>query len=832
MTAETEQHRLDRLSADPATYAPILDLFNASARGQLAARQKRLNRSVDELGLQFGEAGKKSGWHRWGLDLFPLVLKPEVWHRIAAGVVQRAKAFNAYATDVYGTQNVLRERIVPHDVVLRDPAFLRPFSGIEVPNGEYSQFGAFDLVEVAPDDWQVVEHHMGTPFGLAHVLQNRRMLSEVFPEIYERIDAAPVEGFSTYLLEMLRAQTSKRNPHILLLTAGLPGQAYFEEALIARRMGFSVARPSDLLVRDSKVYLRTIRGLELIDVIFRRLESASLDSIAVPDGSGLGVPGLVNVWRKGNVSIVNAPGAGVADNRALLRYDERLIHYYLKESVVLPSVETFHLSDRDQAVYVMEHLDGMQLKPVQDHDGIWRHCGGQRPETTAALTRLAGKYPQHFIAQAIPESLRMPRMWEGGLENQEIYLRVYYILGKEPIVLPGGLARGRSADTRMRRLTLVTSGLRDVIVPDEVVTVSEPKRTPVPVGERFSISSRVAESLYWAGRYLERAENTARQLETLERLRWDQMARSEQHTYWPLLQAVAAATGQTHFVKSKRPVSDTFPLSRSLVLDREKGASVFACIENGRSALESVREIISPECRGALEEIVLYMNKVGSQRVSRSGLRDICARIVSEVARFNGTVERTMSHDDAWQFYRMGSFFERGIEILLLLEVALPRIMESYRAEDEESADLTALLRLLGSLDAYRREYRSRAYLDRVVALIFTSAANPSSLSFCLRNLHYSISTLSIAGGEESGEAVLDEISRLIESLSSVSVIRGHVTDRLAEGEVVAMPKPAELGRELELWTSRLETLHDHIEDRYFTHQHEFAREPLLFDFE
>lgn len=814
-------------------YQPILDLFaDSSARGPLAARQKRLNRSVDELGLQFGDASHKAGLPRWGVDLFPLVLKPEVWHRIAAGVVQRAKAFNAYATDLYASQNVLRDRILPYDVALRDPAFLRPFSGIEVPNGEYSQFGAFDLVEVAPDDWRVVEHHMGTPFGLAHVLQNRRMLSEVFPEIYERIDAAPVEGFSTYLLEMLRAQTSKRNPHILLLTAGLPGQAYFEEALIARRMGFSVARPGDLLVRDSKVYLRTIRGLELIDVIFRRLESASLDSIAVPGGFGLGVPGLTNVWRKGNVSIVNAPGAGVADNRALLRYDARLIRYYLKERVVLPSVETYHLSDPDQAAFVAEHDTHLQIKPVQDHDIVWRQCGGERPRTASVLARLAAKHPQYFVAQSIPESVRMPKAWEGGMGAQEIFLRVYYILGKEPIVLPGGLARGRSADTRTKRLTLVTSGLRDVIVPDEVVTVSKPKRAPVPAGERFSISSRVAESLYWAGRYLERAENTARQLETLERLRWDQMARSEQHTYWPLLQAVAAATGQSQYVKSKRPLSDTFPLSRSLVLDRKKGASVFACIDYGRNALESVREIISPECRSALEEIILYMNQVGSERISRSGLRDICANIVSEVARFNGTVERTMPHDDAWQFYRMGSFFERGIEILLLLEVALPRIMESFRAEDEESADLTALLRLLGSLDAYRREYRSRAYLDRVVTLIFTSSTNPSSLSFCLRNLHYAIKTLSIASGQELGEAVLGEIDDLISSLGSVSVIRWHVTDRQAEGEEVALPKPDEFGRELEAWTTRLEALHERIEDRYFTHQHEFAREPLLFDFE
>ncbi len=818
----------DALCERSEQYAPVFDSFKGSGKRELITRQRRLNRSVDELGLQFEEAGHKAGANPWRLDLFPLVFTPEVWHAVAAGVVQRAKAFNAYASDVFGPQNLLRDRVVPHDVVLRDPAFLRPLSGIDVPNGEYSQFGAFDLIEAGPGDWRVLEHHMGTPFGLAHVLQNRRILSEVFPELYERMDAAPVAGFSTYLLEMLRAQSDQMNPHVLLLTAGHPGQAYFEEALIARHMGISVARPRDLLVRDSRVYLRTIRGLEPIDVIYRRIESSFLDPIAVPGARGLGVPGLINVWRKGNVSIVNAPGVGVADNRALLRYDERLIHYYLEQSTVLRSVETYHLGDQDQRAHVTDHMDGLQLKPVQDHDVVWRHCGGQRPKTASSLKRLAGKYPEYFVAQSIPDSGHLPFLRDGAFEPQAVVLRVYYILGKEPIVLPGGMARGRSTSSRTKRLTLVTNGLKDVLVPDRAISATEPKRVPAQVGERFSIGSRVAESLYWAGRYLERAENTSRQLETLERLRWDQMARAEQRTYWPLLQAIAAATGQAKFAESKQPPGDTFPLSRSLVVDREKGASVRACVESARFALESVREVISPECREVLEEMSLFLKRMSSGRISRSRLRDLCETMVSEVARFNGTAERTMPHDDAWQFYRIGGFFERAMGILLLLKMALPRIVENYRAQDEESADLTALLRLLGSLDAYRRQYRSRAYVDRVVELIFKANTNPSSFSFCLRHLHYSISTLSISGERFPMPDILGHIASLIDQLGQVSVIREHSTDQRARGEGSRLPEPAALSKELSEWTSTLGALHGRLEDIYFSHQHEFAEDPLL----
>jgi len=819
-------------------YAPVLDVLGAHSMRELARRQGRLDRAVEELGLQLsGERTRRSRVNPWRLDLFPLVLGAATWERIARGVVQRALAFNAYAADLYGPQNILRERRIPHELALRDPAFLRQLSGIEVPEGEYSQFGAFDLVKDAEGDWRVVEHHMGTPFGLSHVLQNRRILSRVFPELYERADVAPVATFSTYLLEMLRAQSPKMNPNIVLLTTGRHGQAYFEEAFIARHMGLAIAQPGDLVVREGRVFLKTIRGLEPVDVIFRRIESAALDPIAVPEPGGGGVPGLINVWRKGRVAIVNAPGVGVADNRALLRYDETLIGYYLRESAVLRSVETFHLDDVDQRGHVAEHTDSLLIKPVQDHDSLWRKCGGKRPRPTpAAMERVARRFPDYFVAQSIPEAASLPRFGEGGFDARGIFLRVYYILGKEPIVLPGGLARHSAAVHRTRRLTLVTDGLKDVLVPDGVVEEAPPRRPPAAVGERFSIGSRSAEALYWAGRYIERAENTAREFETLEQLRWDQMASSEQRTYWPLLQAVAVATGQAKYAKRKRPPSDTLPLSRSLLLDAGEGASVRTCIDLARRLFESVREILSPECREVLEEIALGLAARTRGRASRARLRQVGETVVSEVARFNGTAERTMPHDDSWQFYRIGMFCERAVGTLLVLQVALPKIARGYRATDEENADLTALLRLLGSLDAYRRTYRSRAYVDRVAELMVHGSYNPSSVGFSLRNLHYAIGTLSTGGQRQPGEGLRRELDALLGELDRFSLKRGLFGSggRPEAWDVDERPPDAfdadRIESELERLTHAVEAIHHRIEDVFFSHQEAFAREPSLFD--
>ena len=828
----------DAAGAPREPYAPIVELIRDCPKSDLLQRQRRLNHAIEELGLQFSDATSgRADTNPWRLDLFPLSLGVEEWARISEGVVQRALAFNAYAQDLYSEQQILRDRVIPHDLALRDPAFLRELSGIEVPYGEYSQFGAFDLVDAGAGNWQVLEHHMGTPFGVSHVLQNRRILSQVFPELYERVDVAPVASFSTYLLEMLRAQSKRTNPHVLLLTNGQPGQAYFDEAFIARHMGISIAQPGDLLVRDSHVYLKTIRGLERVDVICRRVESSALDPIAVPNAPAYGVPGLINVWRKGNVAIANAPGAGVTDNRTLLRYSDRIIRHYRNESPILRSVETYHLSDVDQQDYVKEHLEELVVKPVQDHDILWQICGERPGKSIASMKRMARRHPQYFVAQAIPEPARLPQFKDGEFQANGAYLRVFYILGKEPIVLPGGMARQQSNRQRTRRLTIVTDGLKDVWVPGSVVQDTAPKRPPAAVGKRFSISSRVAESLYWAGRYLERAENTARQFHTLERLRWDQMAHGEQRTYWPLLQAVAAATGQSKITKRKKPPRDTLKFSRSLLLDVNEGASVRACVRSARYALENVRETISPECREVLEDLSLYLNQEAKRPATRGRLAQLCERIVSEVARFNGTVERTMPHDDTWQFFRVGIFFERAVGTLAVLKVAMPRIVETYREVDEESADLTALLRLLGSLDAYRREFRSRAYIDRICNLILRGRHVPSSVNFCLLHLDYAIGTLSLNGKRALGGDLQNQIRSMLQVLDDFPLAQSRIgeVERLDAGKAApAVPHDSieEVAASFTALAEQLEALHERIEDIFFSHQDVFAKEPTLFEME
>lgn len=835
--AATERDEAIGVGGVSAPYQAIVEAFNQCSTHELKARQQRLNRAAAELGIQFALPGERQPLGiDWKLDLFPRVLSAEDWDVISRGVIQRAQAFNAYIADLYHEQTILSDRVIPFELALRDPAFQRPFSGIDAPHDLHCLTGAFDLVRMPDGEWQVLENHLATPIGVSYILQNRRLLAQCFPELFATVDVAPVASFSTYLAEALRGQSQASTPNIVLLTRGENDQTYFEEGFLARHMGIAVVRPGDLLVRDSKVYLKTIRGLEKVDIIFRRIESAAIDPIATPGFGSEGVPGLVNVVRKGNVAVVNALGAGVADNRAILRYSDRIIGYYSGHKAILPTAETYHLSDRDQRAFVAEHADSMVLKPVQDHGSLRNRLGWKGLlDTPADLQRLAKQHPEYCVAQPLLTPSQLPRFSGKDFTPHTVFMRAFFILGDEPVVLPGGLTRQTSKQHKPGRLSINAEGMKDTWAPAQAVMDHDIQVAPDAAGERVSIGSRTAEALYWAGRYLGRAENTARQFNTLENLRWDQLGRMDQRAYWPLMQAVAAATGQQKFAKKKNPPRDTLKFSWELVLDPAQAASVHACIRAAQFNLGSVRGAISPECWQNLRELVIYLDSHSRGKTSRTRLREACEEVVDEVARFQGMAERTMLHDDAWQFYRIGSFLERAVGALYLLEVALPRAAETYRADDEESTDLTALLRLNASLDAYRREFRSRAYLDRVARLLLLSRNNPSSVNFCLRNLHYAIGTLSISGERDISQDILSHIDELIGSLEALpltdmfpSPVPGLDAGGAPED---APPVNADaIRRTLHVLTEQIEQLHEKIEDLFFSHQYIYARSPMLFE--
>lgn len=821
--ASTREHfrgyqpvRDEMWSASGRPRADVTGLFAALNRfspAELQTRSARLTRAAREMGVHFAVVDDQTGDDReWQLDLLPRVLAADEWALLERGLIQRAKAFNAYIADIYGAQRILQERGVPYDIVLSDPAFHRQLTGLPVPQGPYAPLVAVDLVRDENGQWLVLENHFSTPFGVAYALQSRRMLAQAFPELFATFDVAPVAPFIAQVAEMLRARSPRPNPHTVLLCRGEDNQSYFEESYLARSLGIAMVQPGDLLVRDSRVFLKTIRGLEQVDVIYRRIESSSIDPIAFGQSRFQGVPGLVNCVRKGSVAVVNAIGSGVADNRAILRYSDHIIHFYLREKPLLRTVPTFTCRDADQAEHVKQNLSKMVLKPIHDLNTMQKYYGKRLDLAGVRDLRPAlERHPDLLVAQPMLAPSRAPRFQDGEFVSRSVFLRAFVLLGEQPGVLPGGLTRQALEKNEGPRLTIMMGGIKDTWAPAAgAVAFASASAAPEAAGEEFSIGSRVAETMYWMGRYLERAENTARQLNTLEALRWDALGREGQRLYWPLWRAVAISADQGMRTR-KTPPANLPDLTRALVLDRAQPASVHSCVSAAISNAAGIRDILTPELWQALNQLGLKLAEVGAQpkSTSRTRLREICALVVDETQRVCGAAERTMLHDEAWQFFRAGIWLERAVDTLAILEALLGPEGRLLLGHIEEEADLTALLRLLCSLDAYRRTYRSRAYLDRVVALMLGHTANPSAVAHCLARLRLALTNLQAHRDLGPANPLTEELSRLeqaCQNLDPAKVLAAKGNDLLGE------------------LRQQVEGLHQRLEDTYFSHQHLYTQ--------
>ncbi len=788
-----------------------LDRFS---REELLDRSSRLTRAARELGAHFAVVDDQPvDDQEWGLDLLPRVIAPSEWNLLERGLIQRAKAFNAYIADIYGAQRILHERAVPHEIVLSDPAFHRQLIGLPIRDNLYAPLVAVDLVRDAAGGWQVLENHFSTPFGIAYVLQSRRMLAQAFPELFATVDVAPVAPFAAQLAELLRARSPRPNPHAVLLCRGEDNQSYFEESFLARSLGIAMVQPGDLLTRESRVFLKTIRGLEQVDVIYRRIESSSIDPIAFGQSRFQGVPGLVNCVRKGNVAIVNAIGSGVADNRAILRYSDRIILYYLHEKPLLKTVPTFTCRDVDQAAHVRHNLANMVLKPIHDLNTMQKYYGKQLNLASARDLRPAlENHPDLLVAQPLIEPSHAPRFHEGEFVSRSVFLRAFILLGETPVVLPGGLTRQAIDRSENQRLTIMTGGIKDTWVPATgpgATTFAAAAAAPEAIGEEFSIGSRVAETMYWMGRYLERAENIARQLNTLDALRWDSLGPEAQRLYWPLWRAVAVSADQWPRPDIEPP-PDLPDLNRALVLDHTQPASVHACVRSALNNAAGIRDIVTPELWQALNQLGLRLMDVGARpkNVSRARLREICQFVVEETQRVSGAAERTMLHDEAWQFFRIGSWLERAIDTLAILQALVGPEGRQLLGRLEQETDLIALLRLLCSLDAYRRTYRSRAYLGRVISLMLGHAGNPSAVSHCLTHLRFALTNLQSHRDLGPANPVIDELALLEAACKHLDPDKVLATDN------------SDLLGDLR---RQVEALHQRLEDTYFSHQHTFA---------
>jgi len=811
---------------------PVWDAICQFSPSDLRARQSRIQTLSSELGLSSHRNDFSTlDETRWQLDLLPRVIDPEEWAVLERGLIQRARAFGMFVADVYGEQRILKDRVIPPELVFDDPVFLWECIGLPAQQAGSLVNGAVDLVRDKSGQWFATQNHFSTPVGASFAIQYRRTLTQAFPEIFQAANIRPVSSFSTDLVEALSALSPQSAPHVVMLALGGSQDAWFEESFLARRMGVAMVKPADLLVRGDRVFLKTIAGLEKIDVIYRRVESASLDPIAFGSRGNRGVPGLVNCVRKGTVVIANALGSGVADNKALLPHSDSIIRYYLQQDPLLRTVTTYHCADRDQREYVRDHLDGILLKPIhreREVQGLLQN--GKSKEYRDQMLQLLADRPDLVVAQPFVDASTLPRFENGRFVTRPAYLRAFIILGESPVVMPGGLTRQALDQDPDTRIADLLGGAKDTWIPAGT-SPSLSRRTPrhsapVEKAREFRIGSRVAESLYWMGRYGERAEHTARMVRVMEEVGWAQLSRRDKLNIWPLWQAIAASTGQVAVLKIGNPPAQITPLRSRLVADKNDPASIFNCIRQAHANAAEIREFITPEVWIIYNRFITTLDRTSTREATslRGQTLDLCQYTIDECSCLYGSFTRTMPHDDGWHFYRLGLLMERAISSTTVLDIVLASALEHADPASPTDPDLTTLLRLLGSLDAYQREYRSRTLMAPVAELLWKNSQTPSSVAFCLRHAAQALQEL-LLGMRAEYRKPLVHIEKIRQSLKTVrtsslfpdSAMETELPEARSLGQITLMRQ--RFGKQSHRLASQLALLHEEIEDTFLSHQ-------------
>ena len=439
----------DEMFAGPGRARPhyerLLQRFTELTKGEFDRKRDLAELTLLRQGVTFTVYNDAQGTeHIFPFDLIPRIISAEEWKKIERGLEQRITALNLFLHDIYHGQSILRDGVIPKDYVWQAAHFRPEFMHFNVPRNIYIHICGTDLVRDRDGNFLVLEDNARCPSGVSYVVQNRQVMRRVFPNLFAQHRVRPVEDYSQELLNVLRyiAPAGKANPTVVLLTPGIYNSAYYEHSFLARSMGIEIVEGRDLIARDMKIFMRTTKGLQPVDVIYRRINDDFLDPKIFRKDSGLGIPGLVDAYRKGNVSLANSIGTGIADDKVIYHFVPKMIRYYLDQDAILPNVQTYLAADDTDRAFILENLEKLVVKAANESGGYGMLVGSN--STKAEREKFRGriqKEPRNYIAQPIIPLSRSPAFDEGVIRGRHVDLRPYILSGEKIKIIPGALTR-------------------------------------------------------------------------------------------------------------------------------------------------------------------------------------------------------------------------------------------------------------------------------------------------------------------------------------------------------------------------------------------------------
>lgn len=797
---------------------------------ELLRRQFDVDRLLDADGVSYNAFGANDPrGRRWALDPIPVVLSSQEWAEIESGVIQRAELLDLILADLYGPRDLIRRGLLPVEMVFSHPGFLRACDQIGSGRSPGSTLITY-AVDIARDGEGrsvALADRAQAPSGAGYALENRVVVSRVFPSLYRDAQVHRLAPFFRSLRTALQhaappLSPNRNDPRIVVLTPGPFSETAFEHAYMASYLGYSLVEGGDLTVRDGRVWMRSLGRLEPVDVIMRRVDDWYCDPLELKGDSRLGVPGLVDAARRGTVSIVNPLGSGIVESPAMLAFLPKIAEHFFGQQLRLPSVETFWCGDDRSRAHVLANLSSLVIKPTAREAGTSTVLGWQlSADARTELHRRIDASPHLWTAQVPVALATAPTLTLEGFEARRTVLRAFAVArGDSYAVMPGGLIRV-SPDTDGSLI----SNQSGAPTKDVWVLATEPEKltgfwlqsgptveASDPVG---SMPSRAAENLYWLGRYAERAEDAVRLLRVVYDRRNDFASGTNPagtECLNILLRTLTfVTTAYPGFLDADTVTTPGHELF-SLVVDEQRKGTLAHAVRRLLDSAYAVRDQLSSDTWlviGNLDREILELRSPSGDRPML--VQDALARSMQSLLALAGLAGESMVRDPGWHFMDAGRRIERALQITTLLRSTMTRVNDIAT----DSLLLESVLTTAESIITYRRRYRSQAQVQTMLDLLLLDHGNPRSLAHALDRLHTDVAQLPRDSDEgETSTGKLTKVERLV--LETSTALKLADTGLLAEANDIG--ERPQLDAFLLRIAELLRRCGDAIDSTHFTH--------------
>jgi uncharacterized circularly permuted ATP-grasp superfamily protein/uncharacterized alpha-E superfamily protein len=731
-------------------WLPFVDALSELGSEELGTRWKTARQRIRENGVTYNVYGDPQGMDRpWSLDAIPLLIPPDEWETLQAGLLQRARLLNWILSDLYGPQQLLHGGHIPPALVYGNPGFWRACHGVPVKDNTYLHLLAVDLARSPDGHWWVLSDRTQAPSGAGYALENRIVLAETFPDLFREFQVQRLASFfRDFRDNLLRlSPVARDHPRAVLLTPGPFNETYFEHSYLARYLGFPLVQSTDLTIRDSCVFLKTLEGLKPVDVILRRVDDGFCDPIELRSDSYLGISGLVEAVRAGNVTVANALGSGLIETSAFMPFLPGLSRRMLGEELKLKSVATWWCGQPKALQYVRDNLDFLVIKPAFPSKAMEPVFGGRlnREERAQLLAKIEAR-PHDYAGQELLHLSTAPVWSRNELTPRRVVLRVYLAAsGDSYVVMPGGLARvSASLDTPVVSMQR-GGGSKDTWVlsngPVDTFTLQRPRNLPVDLkrSPTSDLPSSAADNLFWLGRYTERCEHLARVLRCILQRRTAESGATAA-SEWESILRLHSSLDSPHARLSKDDAQGHLDQPAefeqeilSFIFEEQRRDSLTSNLLRAARAAAHVRDRLSTD-------LLRIVNQFGSvSRATNSASAwgyvlpaealAVLNRCIATLSAFRGIEMENMTRGPGWHFLSLGRRIERSVHMVeLLRHIIVPLTPQMWPA-------LEMLLDVADSSMTYRSRYFTILQPTPVLDLLMNDEGNPRSFAFQVNDL-------------------------------------------------------------------------------------------------